>query len=293
MSSLSSLFSARRSTGLLAAALALGLLAGCDSGGGLDDTPTVSPEETAAAISQSLAESTGGTVDEFADGAALAGGAATEKARSRTFRRSRSCTYDDGDEVWTCTVEVSGGRGRIETAEFDRTYRAQFFAGEQVVRRPAEADSMTFEVVEGEGAFRTPRIDWSHTLHPASWAFAETAPDTYAVYLRSDEAGRTVNSEVSDLQGTRTRTRNATVRKTRTEGLVFRAGDGLVDGTIEGAYEAEVEIERADGSTVDRSVSVTYAAAFSADGAEITFTGGGERFTGESFAFDPTTGEIE
>jgi hypothetical protein len=40
-------------------------------------------------------------------------------------------------------------------------------------------------------------------------------------------------------------------------------------------------------------VSVTYVVTFSEDGAEITLTGGGERFDGETFSFNRTSGVLE
>jgi hypothetical protein len=285
-------FLPRRLAAVLFVALALVLFVGCDSGGGLDDedAASVDPEETAGSIAQSLAESTGGTADELGDAAAIVGGAASSTAKS--VSHSRDCSYDDGTQVWTCVVDVEGARGRIDTVDFDRTYRVQFFGAGEVVRRSAEADSMTFEMVEGRGRFETVRIDHSHELLPATWSLRATQDDTYAVDLLSDEAGRNVSEDIAGRRD-RTRSREAQVRKTRVEGLVFREGGGLVAGTIEGTYDADVEIERTDGDTVSRSVSVSYVATFSETGAEIAFTGGGERFNGESFEFNRTTGELE
>jgi hypothetical protein len=281
----------KRLAGIVSVFLLLILFAGCDSGGGLDesDDPTITADETAESIAYALAESTGGTADELGDAAAIAGGAGSSKAKdvSRTITR----TYDDSERVWTYTVEVSGSRARIDTVNFSRSYRVQFFAGNEAVRLPADADSMTFDVVEGRGLFQTSRIDNSHELVPATWALSEAPNEERRITLLSAEAGRDVTEQFTGAR--RSRSREATVRKTRVEGLVHREGDGLVAGTIEGTYDADVEIERADGRTVSRSVSVTYVATFSEDGAEITFTGGGERFSGDTFTFDQTTGELE
>jgi hypothetical protein len=274
-------------------AFSLVLVAGCDSTGGFDDE-TVSPvtaEETAESIALSLAKSSGGTASDFEDASALIGGASASTAKDLT--RSRDCSYEGTAQTWTCTVAVTGSRGRLDTGEFNRTYRVQFFAADAVVRRSTEADSMTFEIVEGDGRFETTRLDRSHTLIPATWAFSEASVDSFAINLLSANAGRDITAETVREDSSRTRTRNAEVRKTRVEGIVLRREVGLVAGTIEGSYEADVEIERADGDTVSRSVSVTYVATFSADGAEIRFTGGGERFNGESFTFDRTTGALE
>jgi hypothetical protein len=111
------------------------------------------------------------------------------------------------------------------------------------------------------------------------------------VALLSDSAGRDVREEFSGA--VRERTRDAEIRKTRSGELVWREGEGLVGGTLEGDYRATVEIQRANGSTVTRSVDATYVTTFSEDGATIEFTGGGERFDGETFGFSLTTGEIE
>jgi hypothetical protein len=267
------------------------VLAGCDSSGGLDEDTdlTVSPQETAESIAVSLAESTGGTAGELADAVAIAGGEGAVSAKA--ISRSRECTYDDTEQTWTCVVEVSGSRGRVETLDFDRTYEVQFFSEGTEVRFPADADSLTFQIVRGSGVFETERINNSHELRPATWSLGDNSNGTYTVQLLSEEAGRDVTEQFEGA--VRVRTRDATVRKTRTDGLVLREGERLVAGTIEGSYEADVEIERANGETVSRSVSVTYVATFSEEGAEVAFTGGGERFTGESFMFNLATGELQ
>jgi hypothetical protein len=294
LTSTSTLPAQLRGLGALTLALAVVLLlAGCDASGGLsdDNTETVSPEETAEAIAFSLAESTGGTADELGDAAALAGGATSSAAAAKDITRSRECTYDDSARRWTCDVQVNGSRGRVDQVDFDRVYRAQFFAGTTPVRQPAEADSMTFEIVEGSGRVQTARIDNAHELQPSTWALSGTQGTTYTINLLSETAGRNVDEQFTGPR--RERTRTAEVRKTRVNDLVWRDGEGLVGGTIEGAYDATVELTRADDSTVTRTVNVTYVATFSEDGGEITFTGGGERFNGQTFAFDVGTGQLE
>jgi hypothetical protein len=274
--------------------LAVLLVVGCDSSGGLDDdgNTTVSAEETAESIAVSLAKNTGGTTDDLADAAETAEGnfgSNTAKALSRT----KSCDFDDADERWTCTIEVDGTEvgARIDSLQRDRRFRAQFFADGAAVMRPVNADSMTFEIVQGSGRVLTDRLDTRYTLQPSTWALGSLDGDgEYTVSLLSDESGRDVTETFTGA--VRQRTRDATVRKTQVDGLVMR--NGLpVAGTIEGSYEAQVEIQRADGSTVDRSVNVTFRATFAEEGAEITFTGGGERFNGETFAFDVASGELE
>jgi hypothetical protein len=274
--------------GLLSVAVPLLLFVGCDSSGGLDEgddgETTVSAEETAEAIAFSSAEATGGTADELAGAAALASTVGTAKDRSR------NCSFDDGTDTWTCEVTVDSSRGRADL-DLERTYRAQFFAEGRPVQAPAEADSMTFEIVTGTGQVRTPRIDNSHTLLPARWSLAGLQESTRRVVLLSDSAGRDVSEQFSGAL--RERTRTAEVRKTGASDLVWREGDGLVGGTLEGAYRATVEIQRANGDTLTRSVDATYVTTFSEDGATIAFTGGGERFNGKTFEFDLTTGELE
>lgn len=288
-------FLSQRPAALLPVVVALVLFVGCDSTGGLDDNSnvTVTAEETAESIALSLAESSGGAASDFSDAAAIAGGAVASMAKD--LNRSRNCSYDSDTQIWTCTVEVNGSLGRIDTVDFDREYRAQFFAEDTEVRRPADADSMTFEIVEGSGEFKTARLSRSHELlEGTTWAFRQ-APDntTYAIHLLSTEAGRNVEAEAEGRDGNRSRTREAKIRKTSVENLVLRRGVGLVEGTIEGSYEADVEIERADDSTVSRSVNLTYVATFTEDGAQITLTGGGDRFNGQTFEFNRQTGELE
>jgi hypothetical protein len=268
------------------------LAAGCDAGGDLNDTSTatVSPEETAESIAFSTAETTGGTAADLSDAAALAQSTAST-VQARAVSGSRSCTFEDAPQTWTCSVGVSGRGGRLDTIDVDRTYRAQFFSDGAIVRAPAEADSMTFEILSGSGTIETARIDNSHTLLGSSWALGGLQTDTYTIDLLSEQAGRDVTESVSGAR--RSRVRDASIRRTRVDGVQWRVGGGLAAGRIEGTYAASVEIERASGDTVTRTVDLSYDLVIADGEAELTFTGGGERFTGEVYTFDLSTGEME
>jgi hypothetical protein len=282
-----------RHTALFGAMLfALAFTVGCDSGGGLDDdaNTTVSAEETAESVAFSTAEATGGTTAELADAAAVASGAAT-KMRAKTVTASRECTYETDTEMWTCRFSVEGSRARIDTINVEREYRAQFFSGNTVVRAPADADSMTFEIVRGSGLTETARIENSHTLIGSTWTLSGLQTDAYTIRLLSSEAGRDVNETYTAPR--RSRVREASVRKTRIDEVVWAEGQGLQSGTIEGTYDAAVDIERLGGETVTRTVNVDYEVVIADGQATLTFTGGGERFTGERFSFDLSTGELE
>jgi hypothetical protein len=281
----------RSLTVLLAVAL---LLTGCDSnGGGEDPEATVSPSETAEAIAFSTADETGGTLDDLNNAiTAFNDDLSSANAASKDLSASRECTFDSEAVLYTCTVEVSGSSPRVSSASFDRTYRFQFFDGETAVRRSPEADSMTAELVSGSGSLQTARIDNSHDVVPATWSIARTpTADEYAVDLLSEQAGRDVEENFTGP--VRERSRTASVRKTIADDLLWRSGDGFVDGRIDGVYNATVEILRADDTTGSRSVDAEYTIEFGESEAEITFTGGGETFAGESFTFNSDTGEME
>jgi hypothetical protein len=287
-----SIASLARSVALLLAVAVV--LTGCDSNGGEDDSSaTVSPAESAEAIAFSTAEETGGTLDDVENAiSAFNDDLSSANSASKALSASRECTFDDDAVLYTCTVEVSGSSPRVSSASFDRTYRFQFFDGETAVRRSPEADSMTAELVSGSGSLQTARIDNSHEVLPATWSIARTATaDEYAVRLLSQEAGR--NVEENFTGPVRERSRTASVRKTIADDLLWRSGDGFVDGRIDGVYNATVEILRADDTTVSRSVDAEYTIEFGESEAEITFTGGGETFAGESFTFNSDTGEME
>jgi hypothetical protein len=292
---------ARRVVGLFTLLLALvAFTTGCDSTGGLDDEApeeaTVSAEETAESIAFSLAEETGGTTDDLASGAALLGGGLSNSAGAlaKAITRDRSCTYSDASQTWDCSLEVSGSNNRIDSLRFTRAYQIQFFSGDSPVRRPADADSMTLAIAAGNGAVKTERIDNAHELLPATWSMAKTATSgEFVARLLDGPSGRDVSETYTGPR--RERTRTAEIRKTRVDDLVWRRGTPgrPISGTIEGTYTADVEILRPDSSTVTRTVDVAYVATFTEDGAEITFEGGGERFNGETFSFDVTTGSVE
>jgi hypothetical protein len=279
--------------GILAVALVFAVT-GCDSSGGLQNQPdaddaVVSAEETAESIAFSVAEETGGTVEDLGSAAGLL--QARSGLDAKSFSRNRSCDYDDEAMRWTCEASVERENPRVSSS-LSRSYQVQFFDGTTAVRAPADADSMTFALLEGEGSVETRRIENEHTLLPATWSIARTAtPDEFTVRLIDGPAGRDVEEEFSGA--VRERTRTAQIRKTRADALTWRRGSPgrPVDGTIEGTYDADVEITRADGSTLNRTVSVSYVVTFSEDGAEVTFEGSGERFNGESFSFDPVSGE--
>jgi hypothetical protein len=281
----------RSLTVLLAVAL---LLTGCDSnGGGEDPEATVSPSETAEAIAFSTADETGGTLDDLNNAiTAFNDDLSSANAASKDLSASRECTFDSEAVLYTCTVEVSGSSPRVSSASFDRTYRFQFFDGETAVRRSPEADSMTAELVSGSGSLQTARIDNSHDVVPATWSIARTpTADEYAVDLLSEQAGRDVEENFSGRG--RARPPTASVRKTVSNDLRWRTGDGFIAGSLDGTYSANVEILRADDTTVSRSVDAEYTIEFGESEAEITFTGGGETFAGESFTFNSDTGEME
>jgi hypothetical protein len=287
-----SIASLARSVALLLAVAVV--LTGCDSNGGEDDSSaTVSPAESAEAIAFSTAEETGGTLDDVENAiSAFNDDLSSANSASKALSASRECTFDDDAVLYTCTVEVSGSSPRVSSASFDRTYRFQFFDGETAVRRSPEADSMTAELVSGSGSLQTARIDNSHEVLPATWSIARTATaDEYAVRLLSQEAGR--NVEENFTGPVRERSRTASVRKTIADDLLWRSGDGFVDGRIDGVYNATVEILRADDTTVSRSVDAEYTIEFGESESVITFTGGGETFAGESFTFNSDTGEME
>jgi hypothetical protein len=287
-----SIASLARSVALLLAVAVV--LTGCDSNGGEDDSSaTVSPAESAEAIAFSTAEETGGTLDDVENAiSAFNDDLSSANSASKALSASRECTFDDDAVLYSCTVEVSGSSPWVSSASFDRTYRFQFFDGETAVRRSPEADSMTAELVSGSGSLQTARIDNSHEVLPATWSIARTATaDEYAVRLLSQEAGR--NVEENFTGPVRERSRTASVRKTIADDLLWRSGDGFVDGRIDGVYNATVEILRADDTTFSRSVDAEYTIEFGESESVITFTGGGETFAGESFTFNSGTGEME
>jgi hypothetical protein len=279
--------------GILAVALVFAVT-GCDSSGGLQDAPdaddaVVSAEETAESIAFSVAEETGGTVEDLGSAAGLL--QARTGLDAKSFSRNRSCEYDDEAMRWTCEASVERENPRISSS-LSRSYQVQFFDGETPVRFPGNADSLTYALQEGSGSVEGPRIENEHTLLPATWSIARTAtPGEFTVRLVDDTAGRDVEEEFSGA--VRERSRTAQIRKTSVDALTWRRGTPgrPVDGTIEGTYDADVEITRANGSTLNRTVSVSYVVTFSEDGAEVTFEGSGERFNGESFSFDPVSGE--
>jgi len=289
---------ARKLVGTLAMALfALVVLTGCDSTGGLDDSDdetVVTAEETAESIATAVSEDTGGTLSDLSDAAGfLQTGVSSNQTANQTakvFTQENNCSYSTETRVWLCSVAVNGSNARIDTASFEREYRLQFFSGETTIRRPADADSMTFGVVSGRGELVTTSVDNSHDLLPTTWSLARTGDGTLRVELLSAPAGRNANETFTG--NIRQRIRNAEVRKTRADGLVVREGSGVIAGTLEGTYDATVDITRADDSVVTRTINAEYVITFTDSGAEITFTGGIERFNGESFSFDRTTGVV-
>jgi hypothetical protein len=296
--SLTSFQAARRLVGAAGLVLVLLLSAGCDSTGGLadDGDAAVTAEETAEAIALSTAENSGGTADDLATAAGLAASTlgtsrGGSPAIAAAFERGRDCSYDGNAEAYTCTFIVTGSRGRIDTLDIRREVDVQFFANGTPTRRARGADSLVYRVRSGAGQVKTPRIDNEHTVVASAWSFSRAGEGRWAVDLLSESAGRDVREVLSGPE--RERSREASVRKTDASGVVWQEGSGLVDGSLAGSYDAAVAITRADDSTVERSVDVSYQIVFSDGAAEITFTGSGERFNGQSFTFDPASGELQ
>lgn len=283
-----------------ASVLLLLLLTGCDSTSP-NNTEEIAPDETAEMIAVTLAEDNGGTADDLASAQnylqnLMTGANAVTPSSAKAVSRSyeRDCQYDEGDQVWGCTVSATRSTNRTD-ASFDRRVEVQFLDESGEPRRAYEvngepAASLTYSLLSGSGSFDGPRMFSQHTV---------PAPDEPATFWTIDNPGtglitingsgsRSVNNGQESFRGTRTRDAVITTQATD---VVVERGEDIQSGTIAGTYDAQVELTNNDGDSVTRTINVEYVATFSGDTVDITFTGGGERFNGRSFTFSSATGE--
>lgn len=289
------LFSSTRSAAwILAPVLALFLLTGCDSTDSMNtDDVEVQPEATAEMIAVSIAESNGGTADDLiAGGSDFDSNLKSGKAVSRSF--NRECKYSDADQLWNCDVRALRETNRT-SATFERVVQVQFRDADGQPQRNYNVDgqtaaSMTYTILSGNGSFTSPRTSNSHTIpagdrSPSSWTFDDLGTGTLTI---NGSGSRATTGEMSGRRGERVR--NAVIT-TQAQDVVLQRGEGIQSGTLTGTYEADVTLTGDNGNEVTRTVSVEYEAVFSGGDVTVTFTGGGERFNGQSFVFNSGTGE--
>lgn len=273
------------------------MLTGCDSSGPAAEETEVAPDETAEMIAVSLAEENGGTADDLASANFYAqdlsaAGDAASKIASRSF--NRECDFADAEQVWTCDVAASRSNDRIDAA-FSRTVDVQFFDAEGQPRRNYEVNgqppaSLSYTILTGEGTFTSPRVSSEHTLpapgvdSPTTWTIDN--PGTGLLTING-AGSRTTDVTINGRRGVITR---SAVITTQAGDIVLDRGEGIQSGTITGTYDADVLVTNDAGEEFSRTVSVEYEAVFTDGSVEITFTGGGERFNGQTFTFSSLTG---
>jgi hypothetical protein len=272
------------------------MITGCDSSGPAAEEAEVAPDETAEMIAVSLAEETGGTADDLASANFYAqdlsaAGDVADKLASVSF--SRECRYADAEQVWTCDVSASRSNDRIDAA-FSRTVNVQFFDADGQPRRSYRVDgqppaSLSYTILSGEGTFTSPRVSSEHTLpaageSPTMWSV--DGPGTGRLTING-AGSRTTDVTINGRRGVRSRSAAIT---TQASDIVLDRGEGIQSGTINGTYDADVLLTNDAGEEFSRTVSVEYEAVFTDGSVEISFTGGGDRFNGQTFTFSSLTG---
>lgn len=267
------------------------ILTGCDSTGS-SDTLDVTAEETAESIAYALATDTGGALDDAEDAATatqIVSGALSalnaQREAEATDVRSNDCEFG---LVTTCDFTLPRDLPRSDI-NFERIYEIRLFKDGELMRpvalRTTTPDSIRFTIVEGLGSVVTQRIDNEYTIRASDWVLSDLGDNAPTI---NGASSRSMTGTLTRPNGTRNRIADVT---TTFEDVVWIRDEGPESGTIRGTYDAEVTITR-DGESATRTVDVAYTVTFTDGEGELTFTGGGSRFNGETFTFDVDSGEL-
>ncbi|MGH7493614.1 MAG: hypothetical protein ACREOO_14650 [bacterium] len=261
---------------MAATATAVFILAGCDKNdpASSNENSTMATEDAAESIASAVGSDNGGAMDQLADVAELASiagiqgqdGAALGK---RNEAADVDTSYDPGTGTWT--VIISRERGNPDGpyyAAFSRTYTYQFLNKDGQpqkywrVRNGGQVDTaytIKFNIVEGTGTHRTPRL--SQQLTDLSGAFTATGTNTPLI---------TVNGTYSRSAVDTITTRNAVRTLDYTLSLNFidikipRGTRSIyasqITGTITGNYTATATFQRGSlysEKNIDRDFTIT------------------------------------
>jgi hypothetical protein len=293
---------------LLAALIPILLVTGCDTADVTVDAEAFSPlaitADAAEAAAGAIAVGPGGLLNEIVDATIAFASITRSETHAGACERER---YWDADiERWVRSIHCERGEAKGDFyALFSRLHHFGFFDDDgNLVRQPTGAETMTVDLVDGDGIRRTPRM--SHTLLDigasfeisdlpqelvtANGSYARAATDT----LRGQDRMRTLTYELTldfeDVVGPR----RAAVMGASHPGHpamspLHRSWALSVSGTVHGHISGEVSMTNPGGTRTrefERSFTITFG-----EGGEtgrMHFSG-----TNQSFLINLITGSIQ
>lgn len=222
-------------------------------------------EDVAASMASTVAENTGGSMDQVNDLLSLTTTAPLQKSMGADQIEDKSTLYDEATGTWTAVIKRS--RGNVDGAYyamFSRTYTYQFLNKDSqpqknYITNGDTARTINFKVVSGEGVHHTPRL--SQKLLEVSANYVATGVNTPTVVINGS-CKRSATDTITTAKATRILVHSTELKL---ENVTGPRGSRLdlsnkVSGTITGTYTANITFTRGDGYTeknVNRDIHIT------------------------------------
>ncbi len=222
-------------------------------------------DDVAASTASTMAENTGGAMDQINDLLSLTSTAPLQKSTAADQIEDKSVVYDDATGTWTAVVSRTRGNANGPYyAMFSRTYTYQFLdqngqPQKYYISNGDTARTIHFKVLSGEGAHHTPRL--SQKLLQVSASYVATAVNTPTVVINGS-CKRAATDTLSTLKATRILVHSTELKL---ENVTGPRGTRLdlrkkVSGTVTGTYTATITFIKGEGYTernVTRDINIT------------------------------------
>jgi hypothetical protein len=222
-------------------------------------------DDVAASMATTVAENTGGSMDQVNDLLSLTTTAPLQKSMEADQIEDKSTVYDEATGIWTAVI--SRTRGQVDGAYyamFSRTYTYQFLdkngqPQKYYITNGDTARTINFKVLNGEGAHHTPRL--SQKLLDVSANYVATGVNTPTVVINGT-CKRAATDTMTTAKATRILVHSTELKLEKVTGPRGSRLDlsKKVSGTITGTYTANITFTRGEGYTeksVNREINIT------------------------------------
>lgn len=275
------------------AALVALLAIGCSEKGTDSAAATANiNEDVAESVASSTGSDDGGLTDQMADAVSLANGEvpAAPKFAGETMLAAAAPTYDAGTGLWSQSFTRERGlQTGLYYAFVSRTYTWRFLNQngqfqQFYVTGSDTARTIQFNIVDGDGRHKTPRLSQVLTGILGSWVVSNANSDTVTLN------GSYSRSAIDTIKTRRAiRTYDHDLSKTISNVRIDRNGSQLLDrrisGVVTGTYNADITFQTISVYN-ERSVSRSYTVTYNGDGTATVV------INGASFTIILQTGEL-
>lgn len=241
-------------------------------------------EDVAESVASSTGSDNGGLTDQMADAVALANGStpAAPRYNGEQMLAASAPTYDASTGLWTQSFTRERGlQAGLYYAFISRTYTWRFLnanglAQQFYITGADTATTIQFNIVDGDGQHKTPRVSQLLTSLAGSWVVTNANKDTVTLN------GTYSRSALDTIKTRRAiRTYDHALSKTISNVLIDRSGAELLErrisGVVVGSYAADITFQSSSVYN-ERSVNRTYTVTYNGDGTA-TVVINGKNFT--------------